>query len=341
LTFIKSKSEHRIVIIANDKAVAVLNHADCETPAFLYDSFDEESFESMKSYCRSELRRPANHVENKDINLDNLQAVIAVFICGKCGTGHVDKELNWYRSEAIKNEQDKLLKLVNEACPETVTLDTIYEPRFLYTWHMTGALGAYLCPDCYEEYKKSGRDIAGFFENSDEYLSTVCHQSYQLVAELDSSNEDSFSVYADKDVARKAFIDTAVKRAGLGANKDENMFSFKKKLQSKSFCRVSPSTRVYLREFEAPLTVGNKMYLVIGYDNHDGLVTISGYETENHAKTGIYLKAMELAATYGDKDIPNLDKKGVLDRLNSNGLCVNDEDGRYVVLSLYEAPLAG
>ena len=340
--FTKSKSEHKVVIIADDKVVAVLNNADCETPAFLRDSFDEKTFEEMKAYCRGELRRPKNHVENKDICLDNLQAVITVFICGKCGSGHTEDDFaNWYRSEDIRNRRDELLELVNEALPETVVRGIIYEPRYLYMWHMSGALGAYLCPDCYEEYKKSGRDIVGFFENSDEYLATVYQEPYHVVAELNSAGDDIFKVYADENAARKVFVDTVAERIGLGVNKDEHMMSFKKNLRDKSFCRVSPYTRIYLREFNAPMTVESKLYLVIGYDDHDGIASISGYNSRRQAETGLYLKAREFAATYGDREILALDKEGILDRLNNSELCVNDEDGRYVVLSLYVAPFVG
>ena len=335
----ESKNEHKVFIIAHNKVVASTFQGDDEVPAWYHGSYDDEAVEEMTHYCHSLLRH-CEDVKKKDVRLDDLQAVMVVYTCAECGKGYIGDDQCWYRSKENRERREEFLKLIKKAYPITQGFSQIFEPRNYYTWHETGCLSATLCEACYKEFNVSGLDIVGFLEKSNGYLSSLFQLPYYVVAELDSTGEDSFMAFSDEKAAREAFAER------IHEITDAKGYNFpaqtpKEVLMKPNYIRVDSSIRMYVRKVGAAVVDADKLYLVVGYDENDRLTHISAYKTEHKAKTGLCGIVKEYAATYGDDKMLTLDDDAILDTLKTSELTVEDSDGKYVVFSTYEAKVKG
>ena len=149
---------------------------------------------------------------------------------------------------------------------------------------------------------------------------------YFVMAELDSGNEDTFTVFKSEKSAREAFLKRA---AEFGVKKAPN----------KDFIKADPYVRLYIRGFEAIEPDTGKMYLIVGYSEKDCIVHISGYSKEKTAEAELCHIAKELAKTYGDDKILGMSNQEIIEELTYQELVVSDKDGRYIVFSMYESPV--
>lgn len=322
---IKLKNEHKVFIIANNQVAAVIPQGDPDVPAWFHNSYDDESYKEMLDYCYNLLLRSKDYNE-KDIPLHELQAVMVSYTCGKCGKDFIGNDESWYRSPELQNRRDEFLKLIQQVCPTTQGFSNIFNPRNYYDWNKEGYLGEFLCDGCFKQFEESGLDIIGFLKESSDYLPSLHRFPYFVMAELDSGNEDTFTVFKSEKSAREAFLKRA---AEFGVKKAPNG----------NYVRVDPYVRLYIREFGATEPDTEKMYLNIGYNENDCIVHISGYSKEKMAEAELCHAAKELAKTYGDDKIRGMSNQEIIEELTYQELVVSDKDGKHVVFSMYESPV--
>ena len=324
---------HKIIIIEGGKVLASFPQADKEVPLWFHGSYDEETFAEVEDFCKGLIRfRPAEC--RADISdLSGLQAVVVVYTCDRCGKEFIDDELCWYRSEDLHARRAEFLNIIKEEDPNIEGFSDCYNPRNYYDWHRSGCLGAYLCESCQEKFDKSGLDIVGFLEGTDRYLSTLYRFPYFVVAEINSVG-NAFSVYTKENAANKAFTEKALKIAKASGNEILTKMLKNGSLEE-NYIRVDNS-RMYVREFSSTAFDVESMYLIVGYDEDDRIVHLSGYEKESTAKASLCDLFRKTATAYGDekKQAPN---NSILAALDEGDLIVEDADGKSIAFNIYKA----